>query len=277
LREQKSAASAFYQKSIEENVVNKLNELSYRFSIRLLGFMKKGFFITTVFILGNGNVLAQNLPLAPNLINLNSQEGERLLMESKVRQDYLPLSIHFTPQQNKAYCGVASSVMVLNALSVPAPEAPEYGQFHFFTQNNFLNRKTDSIITAEVISKQGITLDQLGELLKAHDVKTKVFHTDETSLAAFRALAIQNLSESGNFFVVNYLRRALLQKMGGHFSPLGAYHEATDRFLILDVSPYLYPPVWVTAEALWGAMDTTDSVVDAKRGFVIVSTDLNAD
>ncbi len=257
--------------------MNKLNELSYRFSIRLLGFMKKGFFITTVFILGNGNVLAQNLPLAPNLINLNSQEGERLLMESKVRQDYLPLSIHFTPQQNKAYCGVASSVMVLNALSVPAPEAPEYGQFHFFTQNNFLNRKTDSIITAEVISKQGITLDQLGELLKAHDVKTKVFHTDETSLAAFRALAIQNLSESGNFFVVNYLRRALLQKMGGHFSPLGAYHEATDRFLILDVSPYLYPPVWVTAEALWGAMDTTDSVVDAKRGFVIVSTDLNAD
>jgi len=256
--------------------VNKLNELSHRFSIKLLGFMKKGFFITTVFILGmgNGNVLAQNLPLTPNLINLNSQEGERLLMESKVRQDYLPLSIHFTPQQNKAYCGVASSVMVLNALSVPAPEAPEYGQFHFFTQNNFLNRKTDSIITAEVVSKQGITLDELGELLKVHAVTVKVFHTDETSLAEFRTLAIQNLSESGNFFVVNYLRRALQQKMGGHFSPLGAYHEATDRFLILDVSPYLYPPVWVKAEALWGAMNTTDSVAGAKRGFVIVSTDL---
>jgi hypothetical protein len=255
--------------------MKQLIKLSDGNSIELLSVMKKGFLALTVFILAvaHNHVLAQNLPLTPNLINLNSQEGERLLMESQVRQDYLPLTIHFTPQQNGAYCGVASSVMVLNALSVPAPKAPEYGSFRFFTQNNFFNDETNPIITAELVSKQGLTLEQFSELLKTHGAKVQVFHADETSLAAFRTLAIKNLSDSDNFFVVNYLRRALQQKMGGHFSPLGAYHEGTDRFLILDVSPYLYPPVWVTAEELWQAMDTTDSVVDAKRGFVIVSHD----
>jgi len=53
---------------------------------------------------------------------------------------------------------------------------------------------------------------------------------------------------------------------------LAAYAEDGDRFLILDVSRYKYPPVWIEAEALFAAMDTPDSDNDNKsRGFVIVS------
>jgi hypothetical protein len=41
--------------------------------------------------------------------------------------------------------------------------------------------------------------------------------------------------------------------------------------LILDVSRYKYPPVWVKAADLWKAMNTTDTSVNKTRGFVVVS------
>ena len=255
--------------------MKKLNQPS-KTKLLQLGFTKESsFFVVAIFILGMGIgtlASAQILPLSDNLIALNSKEGEQLLKESQVREDYLPLSVHFTIQQNKAYCGVASSVMVLNALSIPAPESPEYGDFHFFTQNNFFNTQTNSILTPAVVSRQGITLEQLGQLLEIHAAKIKVYHSDEKNLETFRTLAVNNLSESGNFVLINYLRKALQQKMGGHFSPLAAYHKQTDRFLILDVARYMYPPVWVKTEELWNAMATLDKTSGKKRGFVIVST-----
>jgi len=62
------------------------------------------------------------------------------------------------------------------------------------------------------------------------------------------------------------------QETGGHISPLAAYDEDTDRFLILDVARYKYPPVWVTAADLYGAMNTKDSDNDDKmRGYVLIS------
>jgi len=36
---------------------------------------------------------------------------------------------------------------------------------------------------------------------------------------------------------VNYKRSAIGQKGGGHISPLGAYDEISDSFLVLDVNP----------------------------------------
>ena len=58
--------------------------------------------------------------------------------------------------------------------------------------------------------------------------------------------------------MINYDRKGLGQVGGGHFSPLGAYHEKTDSFLIMDVAKYKYPPVWVGAATLYGAMATPD-------------------
>ena len=72
--------------------------------------------------------------------------------------------------------------------------------------------------------------------------------------------------------VYSALRKAIGQEAGGHISPLAAYDADTDRFLILDVSRYKYPPAWVTAAALFGAMDTPDSDNhDLTRGYVVVS------
>ena len=81
----------------------------------------------------------------------------------------------------------------------------------------------------------------------------------DSSLDAFRKAAVAAIDDDDHFVLVNYLRKAIGQEAGGHISPLAAYDADTDRFLILDVSRYKYPPVWVEASALFGAMNTEDS------------------
>ena len=49
-------------------------------------------------------------------------------------------------QKNRAYCGVASIVMVLNALEVEAPSTPEFEPFNTFTQDNVLNEATEQVL-----------------------------------------------------------------------------------------------------------------------------------
>jgi hypothetical protein len=222
--------------------------------------------------LTGGTVFGQTLPLSPNLIGFDTPEGETLLISSKSNNDFFPLSTQFITQVNQAYCGVASIVMVLNSLKVPAPEAPQYKPFRVFTQDNFFsNEKTKNIVAPEVVSRQGMTLDQLGGLLGSYNVKVNVYHAADTTLTAFRKLAAENLKQSENFVIINYLRKEIGQEKGGHISPIAAYNELTDRFLIMDVSRYKYPPFWVKAADLWKAMNTVDSTAQKTRGFVFVS------
>jgi hypothetical protein len=214
---------------------------------------------------------ADSLPLAPDLIDLTSRHGEQLLLESDARRPYLPLTAHFVTQKNQAYCGVASISMVLNALGLPAPVTPEYAPFGLFTQDNVLNEATERILPQAVLAKQGMTLDQLGALLEVHSVKASVWHASDISLRAFRHLAVHTLAQPGQHVLVNYLRKSIGQERGGHISPIAAYDAESDRFLILDVSRYKYPPIWVKAHQLYDAMNTPDSDnQNRSRGFVIV-------
>ncbi|MBD6617733.1 glutathione gamma-glutamylcysteinyltransferase [Komarekiella sp. 'clone 1'] len=222
--------------------------------------------------ISSGTVLSQTLSLSPNLISFNSDEGEKLLIDSKSREDFFPLSMQFITQNNQAYCGIASIVMVLNGLQIPAPEAPQYKPYRVFTQENFFNNEaTKKVLAPEIVSRQGMTLEQLGGLLASYGVKVNVYHAANTNLEQFRKLAAENLKQPKNFVLINYLRKEIGQEKGGHISPLAAYNEQTDRFLIMDVSRYKYPPVWVKTTDLWKAMATTDSDSGKTRGFVFVS------
>lgn len=229
-----------------------------------------------VFIIGlcltSAKILAQTLPLSPNLINFNSTEGEKLLITSTAREDYFPLSIQFLTQENQAFCGVASMVMVLNALGISAPEEPKYKPYHVFTQNNvFDNPKAQTVISADKVLKQGLTLEQLGKILESYPVKTQVYYGSDVTLEQFRQLVRENLQQPKNYVIVNYLRATIGQERGGHISPIAAYDTETDRFLILDVARYKYPPVWVKVEDLWKAIRTVDPTSGKTRGFVLVS------
>ena len=218
-----------------------------------------------------GAAEAQTLSLPDNLIDLRSHQGEELLRESDAYAAFVPLSVNFVTQENQAFCGVASIVMVLNAMQLPAPAVPAYDPYHTFTQDNFFNEKTEAILPRETLAKQGMTLDQLGALLGTEPVKVEVHHAADSNLDDFRKTAREYLSREDQFVIVNYLRKAIGQEKGGHISPLAAYDAETDRFLILDVSRYKYPPVWVTASQLFAAMNTTDSDNENKtRGFVLV-------
>ena len=217
---------------------------------------------------------AETLPLPEGVIGLTTPEGEALLFGAEARNDYFPLSIHFTTQVNPAYCGPATIAMVLNALDVPRPASDMTVGLGMFDQENIFTPATDAVKPASAILSPpyGMTLDDLGGMLAAHDLEVTVVHAADSDVDTFRKTAIAELADNDHFILVNYLRKAIGQEAGGHISPLGAYDADTDRFLILDVSRYKYPPVWVKAEALFGAMNTIDSDNnDQTRGYVSVS------
>jgi hypothetical protein len=197
------------------------------------------------------------LPLPERLISLTAAEGRRLLDEGAASADYQPLTRTFEPQRRPAFCGVASSIAVLNALR---PSAPRLTQATFFAD----------LQTELRVTFTGMTLQELGELLRGHGVGVETFFAADSNLDAFRAVARENLSRPGDYVLVNYQRATLGQREGGHISPLAAYSAATDRFLILDVAAYRYPPTWVPAADLWHAMNTVDSASGRTRGFAVI-------
>lgn len=222
-------------------------------------------------LFGAAPASAETLPLPPGLVGFDTPEGEALLVGAESRKDYFSLAAQFVTQRNQAFCGVASIAMVLNALALPAPVTPDLAPFNMFDQENIFTPQTETMIPRATIEKIGMTLDQVGGMLSAHGLNVEIRHAADSSLEEFRRRAAEELGTPGSFVLVNYLRAAIGQERGGHISPLAAYDADTDRFLILDVSRYKYPPVWVTAAKLFTAMNTTDSDNDDRtRGFVVV-------
>lgn len=222
--------------------------------------------------LSSAGAHADTLPLPDNLTGFSTRDGEVYFAESDAHEAYFPLADNFLTQKTQSYCGVASIVMVLNALGLPAPAVPEYAPYRTFTQDNVLSERTDAVLPREILARQGMTLDQLGAILATQPVKAEVHHASGSSVDEFRKLASAYLGEPGHFVIVNYLRKAMGEEIGGHISPLAAYDGKADRFLILDVARYKYPPVWVRTADMFAAMNTPDAVNDNKtRGFVLVT------
>lgn len=238
--------------------------------VRFVGFNPLLLLLGLMLSLVKGSVFSQTLPLPPTLTSLISTQGERILRESKVQEDFIPLSSQFVTQENQAFCGAASAVMVLNALGIPAPAAAEWKR-NYFTQDNLFNEQTEAIISRQQIERQGLTLAQLAAILESYPVNAEVHYGGDLSLDVFRSMVSRNLKQSGNFVVVNYSRRAIGQEGGGHISPLAAYNADKDQFLILDVSRYKYPSVWVKTKDLWEAIKTTDTVSQKTRGVILIS------
>jgi hypothetical protein len=222
------------------------------------------------------------------VVYVDTPAGAKLLQTASVQGQFWPLMRHFQSEQIDTYCGVASSVMVLNALwdkrRIEAPAAPTTYPCSDFDQSN--------IFTAEMLHKMwqftpqkqvhsimggGVTLDELSNLLKAasSSVTVETYHMDDpkvNTVKGFRDMAIAALKSTDRYVLVNFFRHGVDQAGEGHVSPLAAYDANSDRFLILDVARYKYPPGWATAAQLWTAMNSVDSSAGGKkRGFVIVS------
>ena len=212
-----------------------------------------------------------NPALAEKLVPITTSEGMVLLQRSKSVSDYGSLMEAFLTQSNLAYCGVASAVMVLNSLAIPAPPVDGFRNYHFWTQDNiFDSDSSQAVISPAKVRRQGMTLQEVQNLLSHHGVSSKRLHGDILSLSAFRSLVKANLDDSNDRLIVNYDRKVIGQKGGGHFSPLAAYDAVTDKVLILDVARYRYPSVWVKTHDLWRAMRTLDRISGLQRGILAI-------
>lgn len=88
----------------------------------------------------------------------------------------------------------------------------------------------------------------------------------DLSLAEFRQ-HLRQINDPGLRYTINFHRGPLFGGGGGHHSPLGAYLEAADLVLVLDVNEE-FKPWLVPAERLYQAMDTVDRDGGRKRGLL---------
>ena len=205
------------------------------------------------------------------VVTLESADGRALLARNVSDADLGPLLEHFESQQHRAHCGVASSVIALNALGVAAGAPENLAPYRYHTQATFFDRaEVGAVVSAEQVSNQGMTLDQLGGLLDASGAEAHVSHGGDLSLDDFRSLLRANVERAGDLVLVNYHRTGVGQQGGGHISPVAAFDEVSDRALVLDVARYRYPPVWVPTPMLFEATRGTDSDSGLTRGVVEV-------
>ncbi len=175
----------------------------------------------------------------------------------------------FQAQENPYFCGPGSAAIVLNALRSKGGSV--------FTQKSFFCELSSKIKTvAQVCGEKhfedqiihGLQLSQLREMIELKGVSAKLTYAVESGRLAMKESLKAALQEKDTYVIANYYRPKLGQKGRGHFSPLAAYDQRTDSFLILDVNPKVQRPCWVKADALVDALTVMDGL--RPRGFLTI-------
>ena len=222
-------------------------------------------------------VCFMNSANADELIYFDTPKGTALLSEAHGTAGFGSLVRFREPQRLQTYCSVSSSIAVLNSLDIkseiPTPDIYPYNSFNqysFFT-NKVMDIKKPIEVQSGNKEGVGVPLDQLVQMLNTFEnVVATAYHGDKVDLNETRRLIAEAESNPNKRVIINYHRKSIGQSGGGHFSPISAYSEATDRVLILDTAAYKYPPVWVTMADLHAAMNTTDEDAKSTRGFIII-------
>ncbi len=234
----------------------------------------------------------------------NSSEGIKRFESSQFKNDFFELADHFQPQINQFYCGPATSVIILNAIShhgespsqkdleAKAPKAFGYNknkiEFKTYSQLTFLNDKTNKIKDRKIVELQnitptnendvknfdpGLTLAQLRDILsKTYNLKVKltyVENADNKTVNEFRSLVKKVVVDNKKYLVSNFNGQLLGQKTRGHISPIIAYDESSDSVLVMDVAGHKNGWYWAEIYDLVDAMNTKDG--DKYRGYLVIS------
>ncbi len=230
--------------------------------------MKK---IASLFLLAVLAATSLRLAAEPALVYWSSDAGKALRARIPADADYWQLSPWFAEQINQTYCAVASAVTVLNAMPIKKPVDPVYAPYAYFTQHDYFTPEVTKVISPQTVLYQGMTRDEMVRTLTLHGVKATSIAGDTLNDKSLRTLLQKALGDDGQFILANYLRAAVGQEGGGHWSALAAYDAQTDRVLILDVAKYMYEPAWVEIGTLQKALATTDTTSNKARGLVVVA------
>jgi hypothetical protein len=218
-----------------------------------------------------------------------------VLLKRSLNGDFFSLASFYEPQINKFNCGPATGTILLNALllrsSKPKPiDKSAYPLkktylgggfnpvFEKFTQNTFFNEDTNGVKTREVfygkldkakIQDGGLMLAQFAKILRIHGLKVSIYPVETLdAMAQQKSVILGALKDSDTYIAINFDRKSLGQTGGGHISPLVAYDETSDSFLVMDVNQIVTVWFWVRASDLFSAMNTKDG--NQFRGFLRV-------
>ena len=196
---------------------------------------------------------------------------------------FFHLMQQFRTQDEPAYCGISTLVMVLNALRVD-PGKVWKGVWKWWAESMF-----DCCVSLEEAKQSGITLDEFVCLARCQGVAVsavrpppvgdmEVVQTGSTnSVDAFRETVKSVTGGNGSaVLIISYSRKMLGQTGSGHFSPIGAYDSASDRVLILDVARFKYPAHWVDLNLVYESLRALDSSTGKPRGWAVMSTSLDS-
>lgn len=206
-----------------------------------------------------------------DVVYCDTNAGAALFDSAEVKGHFWTICRYFISEKFLTYCGIASSVTVLNSLGVEAPDDPQIYPYKMFTQENIF---TDEVLHHRRpldVEKGGNTLEQLASIVSVFDVRVDTCFADALDFDGCRERLVEALKSPQRRVIVDFNRHTLHQKGSGHFSPLAAYHSVEDRFLLMDVARYKSPPCWVKAEVLYSALTGMDSVSQKSRGFLLVS------
>ncbi len=201
--------------------------------------------------------------------------------KSASKTDFWKLIPYYVPQHNEKACGVASSIMVLNALFAPTrntADGKNIGVDEIF--------KLDAKFIKNVAKAgKGFQLDELGETLTRaletaeggpYTVTVERFNGKDSKaeLKRLKKLLAANEKNPNDFVIINYLQSVLTGDPAGsvgHIAPIGAYDAKTNRVLVLDPDRDFYQPYWVPADKVFDAINTTDPGASKKRGLILIS------
>jgi len=232
-----------------------------------------------------------------SVVDWTSSEGQARLARATAKQDFFRLANHFEGQRNKIACGVATATIVLNSFRIRNAEGTKLPldqqgfdsafkkqltggfepRFERYTQKNVFSKdkkapKTEAQVYGSSVKGAkdfGFQLRQMAQFFRWQGLEVDIRVADGSlTEETLRKEAVENLKNAGDVVVVNYARKALGQAGGGHISPLGAYDEQSDSFLVMDVNPNKANWVWVTTTALVRAMSTYDTLEN--RGYLLV-------
>lgn len=111
----------------------------------------------------------------------------------------------------------------------------------------------------------GLTLDQLGDVARAHTRRKVTVLRDLTPDEFHEHLRRSN--DPTRRYVVNFSRKPIFGAGVGHHSPIGGYLEAEDLAFVLDVNAE-FKPWLVERDRLYAAVNTVDD--GQKRGLLLI-------
>jgi glutathione gamma-glutamylcysteinyltransferase len=244
--------------------------------------------------------------LPSSLTQLSSPNGKKLFKEallSGTAEAFFPLSEQFLNQSDPAYCGVTSLIMILNAFGID-PNVRWKGGWRWYGSEDMILEAC--CINPERVKRAGILMKEYQSLGRCQGLKVEMkrptplvsVEVDGSSSGSEKFYTIDDFRDDikamvknppiferdggggsattnsngdrvGGFIVVSFARGSLGQTGDGHYSPIAAYHESSDRCLILDVARFKYGPYWVSVSDLYESTRPVDVMTNKSRGWFL--------